>query len=165
MKLNGQSRSFVRQVQVDLLALCDDDLFQIVHQWVDGSGLDADVQDEARALLGYSRVAAAAAPPPHSSGEAAGTELKVWCAPEPQQLRALLSAMEVSMFAQHVIPLAFQSLHPVYPEWYEGMTFNAHLANYLRRHSHPHPSRGTPPGGRIIGNEVIGKRGTGNLNK
>jgi hypothetical protein len=41
--------------------------------------------------------------------------------------------MDVNMFARHVIPLAFQSLHTIYPEWYEGLTFNAHLANYLRR--------------------------------
>lgn len=41
--------------------------------------------------------------------------------------------MDASMFAQHVITLAFKSLHPTYPEWYDGVTFNAHLANYLRR--------------------------------
>ncbi len=76
--------------------------------------------------------------------------MRDWRAPEPQQLRALLSVMEATIFAQYVIPRAFQSLHPVYPEWYEGMTFNAHLANYLRRHAHPHPAAGTPPRRRVI---------------
>jgi hypothetical protein len=40
--------------------------------------------------------------------------------------------MDVNLFAQYVITLAFQSLHTTYPEWYDGGTFNAHLANYLR---------------------------------
>ena len=37
MKMNVQSRSFVRQVQVDLLALSDADLCNVVQQWIDGS--------------------------------------------------------------------------------------------------------------------------------
>ena len=41
--------------------------------------------------------------------------------------------MDEQQFAQYVITLAFQSLHPIYPEWYDGLTFNAHLANYLRQ--------------------------------
>jgi len=32
-----------------------------------------------------------------------------------------------------VITFAYPSLHPTHPEWYDGVTFNAHLANYLRR--------------------------------
>ena len=51
----------------------------------------------------------------------------------PQRLRALLTAMDVSAFARHVIAFAYHSLHPTHPEWYDGVTFNAHLANYLRR--------------------------------
>ena len=34
--MNGQSRSFVKQVQVDLLALGDADLCNVVQQWIDG---------------------------------------------------------------------------------------------------------------------------------
>jgi hypothetical protein len=56
-----------------------------------------------------------------------------WNAPDPQYLRTLLTAMDEQQFAQHVITLAFQSLHSIYPEWYDGLTFNAHLANYLRQ--------------------------------
>jgi hypothetical protein len=41
--------------------------------------------------------------------------------------------MDVNVFARHVITLAYQALHTTYPEWYEGVTFNAHLANYLRQ--------------------------------
>jgi len=40
--------------------------------------------------------------------------------------------MDVKLFLQHVLLLAFQSLHPMYPEWGEEVTFNAHLANHLR---------------------------------
>jgi len=56
-----------------------------------------------------------------------------WNAPDPQQLRTLITAMDEQQFAQYVITLAFQTLHPMYPEWYDGLTFNAHLANYLRQ--------------------------------
>ena len=35
MKMNGQSRTFVKQVKLDLLALCDFDLSQIIQQWVE----------------------------------------------------------------------------------------------------------------------------------
>jgi len=34
MKMNGQSRTFVKQVKLDLLALSDADLFQIIQQGV-----------------------------------------------------------------------------------------------------------------------------------
>ena len=56
-----------------------------------------------------------------------------WIAPDPQLLRTLIAAMDEQQFAQYVITIAFQSLHPIYPEWYDGLTFNAHLANYLRQ--------------------------------
>ncbi len=135
MKLNGQSRSFVRQVQVDLLALCDADLIQIVHQWVEASnpsGLFPDVPGDARSVLGYTREPVEATALPYlPSADGEGPEM--WCAPSPHQLRALLTSMDVHAFAQYVIHLAFQALHSLYPEWYDGMTFNAHLANYLRR--------------------------------
>ena len=139
MKMNGQSRSFVKQVQVDLLALCDADLFHTIHQWIDGrnpSGLPLDVPEDTRFALGYTHLVAETETLPHLRGdepeaESEGTVL--WHAPSPAQLRTLLTAMDVQMFAQHVIPLAFQSLHTIYPEWYDGVTFNAHLANYLRQ--------------------------------
>ncbi|HYX49122.1 MAG TPA: hypothetical protein VE843_05240, partial [Ktedonobacteraceae bacterium] len=56
-----------------------------------------------------------------------------WIAPDPQLLRTLIASMDEQQFAQYVITIAFQSLHPMYPEWYDGLTFNAHLANYLRQ--------------------------------
>jgi len=139
MKMNSQSRSFVKQVQVDLLALCDADLFHTVRQWVEGSDSSrvlVDVPEDTRFALGYTRILQEA----HTlSDRYSGTPLAEsersaqWQAPSPYHLRTLLTAMDGSMFAQHVITLAFKSLHPTYPEWYDGVTFNAHLANYLRR--------------------------------
>ena len=55
-----------------------------------------------------------------------------WLAPAPGQLRDLLRDMSMPLFVQHVLPLAFESLHVLHPEWGEGATFNAHLANHLR---------------------------------
>ena len=139
MKMNSQSRSFVKQVQVDLLALCDADLFHTVRQWVEGSDSSRiwlDVPEDTRFALGYSRALQEALPlsDGHSDIPNAESERSAqWHAPSPYHLRTLLSAMDVSMFAQHVIALAFKSLHTTYPEWYDGVTFNAHLANYLRR--------------------------------
>jgi len=129
MKMNSQSRSFVKQVQVDLLALGDTDLFQTVHQWVGGrnvSTLSLEVIEDTLTTLGYTRIEML-------SAEDVLPVLAQWQPPLPEQLRVLLTAMDVHVFAQYVIPLAFQSLHPVHPEWYDGVTFNAHLANYLRQ--------------------------------
>jgi hypothetical protein len=50
--------------------------------------------------------------------------------------------MDVAAFARHVIALAYHSLHPTHPEWYDSVTFNAHLANYLRRRRDETASRG-----------------------
>jgi hypothetical protein len=139
MKLNGQSRSFVKQVQVDLLALCDADLFHTVHQWIDESDSSEgafDVPEETRFALGYSRAFPDANPLAHQHADMPGVEPEgpaQWHAPSPQHLRTLLTAMDVHVFAKHVITFAFKSLHPTHPEWYDGVTFNAHLANYLRR--------------------------------
>lgn len=139
MKMNGQSRSFAKQVQVDLLALCDADLFHTIQQWVDGrnpSGLSLDVPEDTRFALGYTHVLAETEILPHLRCDMPGAESErsvTWYAPSPHHLRTLLTAMDVHLFAQHVITLAFQSLHPIYPEWYEGVTFNAHLANHLRQ--------------------------------
>ena len=139
MKMNSQSRSFVKQVQVDLLALCDADLFHTVCQWVEGSDSSRvflDVPEETRVALGYTRVLQETHPlsDRHSDILVAENERpEQWHAPSPYHLRTLLTAMDGSMFAQHVITFAFKSLHTTYPEWYEGVTFNAHLANYLRR--------------------------------
>ena len=139
MKMNSQSRSFVKQVQVDLLALCDDDLFHTVRQWVEGSnssGIVLDIPEDTRFALGYTRVLQDIHPLPDGQSDMpdTGNERSVrWYAPTPYHLRTLLSAMDVNIFAQHVIPFAFKALHTTYPEWYDGVTFNAHLANYLRR--------------------------------
>ena len=56
MKLNGQSRSFVKQVQLDLVALDDADLCNVVQQWIDGSHSSEepfDIPEETRLALGY----------------------------------------------------------------------------------------------------------------
>jgi hypothetical protein len=139
MKMNSQSRSFVKQVQVDLLALSDADLFHTVRQWIEGSDSSRallDVPQETRFALGYTRILQEVHPLPDRHSEMPGAESErseQWHAPSAYHLRALLTAMGESLFAQHVITFAFQSLHTSYPEWYDGMTFNAHLANYLRR--------------------------------
>lgn len=139
MKMNSQSRSFVKQVQLDLLALCDVDLFHTVRQWVEGSdssGVLLDVPEETRFALGYTRILQDAHPLSDRLSDIPGAESDrsvQWEAPSPYRLRTLLTAMDGSMFAQHVITFAFKSLHTTYPEWYDGVTFNAHLANYLRR--------------------------------
>jgi hypothetical protein len=138
MKTYGQSRSFVKQVQLDLVALCDADLFDTVHQWIDGDPSQGalDVPEETRFALGYTRALPEARPLVYQHADAPDLErerLMQWLAPFPQQLRSLLSAMDLSEFAQHVITFAYASLHPTHPEWYDGLTFNAHLANYLRR--------------------------------
>jgi len=139
MKMNSQSRSFVKQVQVDLLALCDADLFHTVRQWIEGSDSSRallDVPQETRFALGYTPLLQEVHPLPDRHSDIPGAESNSsaqWHAPSPYHLRTLLTAMDGSLFAQHVITFAFQSLHTSYPEWYDGMTFNAHLANYLRR--------------------------------
>src|SRR5215831_5324007 len=130
--------SFVKQVQVDWLALSDADLLHTIDQWVSGkalSGVPGDPPEEAWSALGYSLMRAETErfSPPHgtmSGGKPEDREL--WRAPSAQHLRRLLTEMDVQQFAQHVIAIAFQSLHPTHPEWGDGSTFNAHLANHLR---------------------------------
>ena len=139
MKMNVQSRSFVKQVQVDLLALSDADLFHTIHQWMSGknpSGLPFDVPENTRLALGYTYVIEETEILPQIQEDvpvAGSVATASWHAPSPPHLRILLTAMDVHVFAEHVIPLAYQSLHTLYPEWYDGVTFNAHLANYLRQ--------------------------------
>ncbi len=57
LQMNGQSRSFVKQVQVDLLALDDVDLCNVVQQWIDGihsaSEGAFDIPEETHLALGY----------------------------------------------------------------------------------------------------------------
>ena len=133
--MNGQSRSFVKQVQVDLLVLGDVDLFNVVEQWIDGSH-SSEVPEETRLALGYVPALQDSRPPTNQCADAPGADRDwptQWQAPTPQRLRALLTAMDVSAFARHVIAFAYHSLHPTHPDWYDGVTFNAHLANYLRR--------------------------------
>lgn len=139
MKMNGQSRTFVKQVKVDLLALSDADLFQIIQRWVKGSNLTVKPLDKAEEIwlaLGYTRELTQADAdsqlnfdiPETEIGEPVSLE-----APDPEHLRTLITAMDEQQFAQYVITIAFQCFHPIYPEWYDGLTFNAHLANYLRQ--------------------------------
>ncbi len=137
--MNGQSRSFVKQVQVDLLALGDVDMCNVVQQWIDGSHSSEgpfDVPEETRLALGYIPALPDARPPAQQCTDAPAADRDwstQWRAPTPQRLRALLTAMDVAAFARHVITCAYHSLLPTHPEWYDSVTFNAHLANYLRR--------------------------------
>ena len=139
MKMNGQSRTFVKQVKLDLLALSDADLFQIIQQWVEGSNLTDKPFDKAEEIwlaLGYTPVFSDMEALSQLNFNMPVTEIEKpvsWNAPDPQHLRTLIAAMDEQQFAQYVITIAFQSLHPFYPEWYDGLTFNAHLANYLRQ--------------------------------
>ena len=135
MRMNKRTRVFAKQVQVDLLTLSDTDLFQTVHLWVseEPSGPLCDLSKESRSVLGYTLRMDES----HmlSSNILSGSELKAgvqWLAPAPQRLRGLLMEMNLELFIEHVLPLAFQSLHMMHPEWGEGATFNAHLANHLR---------------------------------
>ncbi|HVB24567.1 MAG TPA: hypothetical protein VNG51_21705 [Ktedonobacteraceae bacterium] len=133
--MNKQAQVFARQVQLDLLALSDADLFKIVHVWVIGKpiGLSADIYSEARLALGYTLTRGEPSIP--SNAMLAGNTFEAeeqWLAPSLPKLRQLLTDMDVKFFVQYVLPLAFQSLHTLHPEWDEGATFNAHLANYLR---------------------------------
>ena len=135
MKMNKQTRIYAKQVQIDLLALLDADLFQVVHLWVKGEppGPYQDVAEETLSALGYTLTVSE--PGALSPGTLSGSEGEAgmqWLAPAPQQLRERLTQMDVKHFVQHVLPLAFQSLHVTHPEWAEGATFNAHLANHLR---------------------------------
>ena len=146
--MNGQSRSFAKQVQVDLLALGDVDLCNVVQEWIDGSHTCEeafDVPEETRLALGYIPALSNARQLTQQYAEAPGADRDwptQWQAPTPQRLRALLTAMDVSAFARHVIAFAYHSLHLTHPEWYDGVTFNAHLANYLRRRWDETASRG-----------------------
>lgn len=132
MKMNRQAQTFAKQVQVDLLALSDADLFKTVHRWVQ-TGLAYEVGEETWSALGYTRKVGEPATPSHSALAESELEAGVqWVAPTSQKLRELLTEMDLKLFIQHVLPLAFQALHASHPEWGEGSTFNAHLANYLR---------------------------------
>lgn len=136
MRMNKQAQVFARQVQLDLLALSDADLFHTIHVWVSGelSGPSTAVSSETRLALGYTLMSGE----PHAlfrdiRSESAFETEEQWLAPPLPRLRELLTDMDVKFFVQYVLPLAFQSLHVLHPEWDEGATFNAHLANYLRQ--------------------------------
>ncbi|MHB8598605.1 MAG: hypothetical protein ACYDER_17545 [Ktedonobacteraceae bacterium] len=149
--MNKQAQVFARQVQLDLLALSDADLFHTIHVWVNGelSGPSTAISAETRLALGYTLI----------SGEPPSLFLDIcsehafeaegqWLAPPLPKLRELLTDMDVKFFVQYVLPLAFQSLHVSHPEWDEGATFNAHLANHLRQIGSKQQQRTREPGGR-----------------
>ena len=139
MKMNGQSRTFVKQVKLDLLALSDADLFHIIQQWVAISKLSKQPLDKAENIwlaLGYTPELSDTEHHPQLEANVPAIEIEEstsWNAPDPHHLRTLIVAMDEHQFVHSVITIAFRSLHPMYPEWYDGMTFNAHLANYLRQ--------------------------------
>lgn len=135
MKMKTQIQIFAKQVQDDLLALSDADLFRMIQQWIDGEPAEPhwDAAEDTRSALGYTLISidqlSCSLSTLPESGSVVGNQ---WLAPTPSQLRVLLAEMDVKLFLQHILPLAFQSLHPIYPEWGEEVTFNAHLANHLR---------------------------------
>ncbi len=131
MKIDRQTRTFAKQVQVDLLGLADTDLFQTIQLWT-GEGQASYVSLEAYIALGYTRSAGNDNHAISMLSTREGVENIQWLAPAPQHLRDLLRDMSMPLFVQYVLPLAFESLHIVHPEWGEGATFNAHLANHLR---------------------------------
>ncbi len=136
------AQSFVKQVQVDLLALSDDDLLRTIDQWGPGREVcpcSPDPQEATWLALGYQRRLSAETEHPsyHSKSEAGPEAGECWFAPSPSHLRRLLTEMDGKQFAHVVIALAFQSLHALHPEWGDGSTFNAHLAYYLRQKSTP----------------------------
>lgn len=143
LKMRYSAQSFVKQVQVDLLALSDDDLLHTIDQWGSGnelSGFSSDAQEAAWFALGYRRISTEAENLSYPS-EVEPETCEHWIAPSPSHLRKLLIEMDVKQFTQHVIGLAFHSLHAAHPEWGDGSTFNAHLANHLRQISTPPPRR------------------------
>ena len=131
MKIDRQTRTFAKQVQVDLLGLADIDLFQTIQLWT-GKGQASYVSPEAYTALGYIRSGDTTSYSISMLSLHEGAEEVQWLAPAPQQLRGLLQDMSMPLFVQHVLPLAYESLHILHPEWGEGATFNAHLANHLR---------------------------------
>ena len=139
MKMNGQSRTFVKQVKLDLLALSDADLFHIIQHWVEGSNLSEQPLDKAEKIwlaLGYTHELSDTEDLSELNVNMLVTEIEEpvsWIAPDPELLRTLIDAIDEQQFAQYVITIEFQSVHPLFPEGYDGLTFNAHLANYLRQ--------------------------------
>src|SRR5437868_6143689 len=111
MKMTKQTRIFAKQVQVDLLALTNADLFQMIHLWMH-TGLSDDISRETRSALGYTLKMEEAYT--RSLRAVSGSVVEVgeeWLAPAPQQLRERLMEMDTKLFIQHVLPIAFQALH------------------------------------------------------
>ena len=137
MRLTRQARIFARQVQVDLLAFSDSDLFQIVHLWVSREALSSSFEayEEVLSALGYTlwREESSTVLSNITGTEDEGRAGGQWLVPAPHHLRNLLEKMDIQNFASLVLPLAFEALHSTHPEWGEEGTFHAHLANYLRR--------------------------------
>src|SRR5439155_2919720 len=96
MKMNGQSRTFVKQVKLDLLALSDTDLFQIIQHWVEGSHLSEKPFDKAEEIwlaLGYTCEPSDAEALSQLYTNMSDSENEVpvsWHAPAPQHLRTLI---------------------------------------------------------------------------
>lgn len=135
--MNSQNRAFIKQVQMDLLALSDEDLLTTIEQWIHKNILVPSFADACQPTflaLGYTR-ASQTSTLLYTSHDAlddnrAGSEQ--WIAPSSQQLREHLLKIDITSFDRYVITLAFQALHETHPDWYEGVTFNAQLANCLR---------------------------------
>src|SRR5947209_6372226 len=112
MKMNGQSRTFVKQVKLDLLALSDADLFQIIQHWIEGSHLSEQPPDKVeniRFALGYTHTISHTENLSQLDHDLSDSEIEgpvSWIAPDPQLLRTLIAAMDEQQFAQFVITIA-----------------------------------------------------------
>lgn len=135
MSSRQQTQSFARQVKEDLLALSDADLLLVVLVWVkeERYGPAGAAGETIMADLGFTRGSEqfALLPPGTLSRNVPEGETQ-WITPSSQRLRGLLETMDMALFVQSVLPLAFQALSGMHSAWGEGATFNAHLANHLR---------------------------------
>ena len=108
--MNSRTRAFAKQVQVDLLALSDDNLFYTIHHWVEDQHAVSfsPVSEDSRLALGYTHIAndhfvTSSSP----QFEDVLVSQNQWLAPTPHQLRVILSEMNLKVFIECVIPIAF----------------------------------------------------------
>ena len=92
-----QAQTFIKQVQVDLLALSDADLFQTIDQWGPGkesSGLSHGAPEVIWSAIGYTRAPAETehfSCPPSTKPGVEPEVREHWLAPSPHQLCRLLT--------------------------------------------------------------------------
>lgn len=143
MSSRQHTQIFAKQVKEDLLALSDADLLLVVLLWVNEEryGPSGAAGEAILSALGFTRRGEEFAlfSPDTLSRNMPEAEIP-WITPSSQRLRGLLGAMDMALFVQSVLPLAFQALGGMHRAWGEGATFNAHLANHLRLLNKTHQS-------------------------